>query len=543
MKRKIINIFSRKFSPTQLAWIAFSIAVIIGQLIAFRIYLYEKDKESLRLKQEAFHIKSELGMALRNSITVTQMIAFLVEKDLIGNDFDSVAKALLKRNKFIDAIQLVKGNSIIKTFPLKGNEITIGYEVLKDSIHKREAYKSLQRHELYFEGPLHLKQGGVGVVGRLPITKDDEYWGFAAVIIKTETLFKALGIDSNGNNELYSYQIEKMGLKDNDEKFFFKKEFNTNPDVAFGMFEPIGDWTFYVSSRQNSTIFNTITFSLTWILLAVFWAMFLKFLAEQPRKLELLIAEKTNDLAALNISLEAHAEELVKSNQEMEQFAFSASHDLLEPLRMITSFLHQLEKKYAVALDDKARQYIYFARNGAERMKRLILDLLEFSLVGKNEEIKEDIQLNELLNEVKLLLKKIITDSGAVITYSDLGSIYSFRTPLVQVFQNLIENAIKFRKHETAPIIAIGMVEQESAYLFSVRDNGMGIDEEYFDKIFRVLQSLHSKDEYEGTGMGLSIAKKSLENIGGSIWVESEVGVGSVFYFTIPKSSVSPTDE
>lgn len=542
MKRKIINILSRKFSPTQLAWMVFSMAIIIGQLIAFKIYLYEKDKDSLRLKQEAFHIKSELGMVLRNSITVTQMIAFLVEKDLIGNDFDSVAKALLKRNKFIDAIQLVKGNSIVKTYPLKGNEATIGYEVLKDSIHKREAFKALQRHELYFEGPLNLKQGGVGVVGRLPIVKDGEYWGFAAVVIKVETLFKALGIDSNGNNELYSYQIEKMGLKDNAERFFFKKEFNTDPALSFGIFEPIGDWTFYVSSRQNATIFNTLLFSIIWILLAVFWAMYLKFLAEQPKKLELLIAEKTNDLAALNFALEARTKELVQSNQVMEQFAFAASHDLLEPIRMISSFLQQLEKKYAGALDDKARQYIYFANNGAERIRRLILDLLEFSLVGRSEEIKEDIQLNELLNEVKLLLKKVISDNGAVITYPDLGSIYSFRTPLVQVFQNLIENAIKFRQNGTIAEINISRAEQESEWLFSVRDNGIGIEEEYFDKIFRVLQSLHSKDEYEGTGMGLSIAKKSLENIGGSIWVESEVGAGSVFYFTIPKSPLSPTD-
>lgn len=542
MKEKIINILSRKFSPSQLAWIAFGIALIIGQLIAFRIYLYEKDKESLRLKQEAFHIKSELGLALRNSITVTQMIAFLVEKDLIGNDFDSVAKALLKRNKFIDAVQLVKGNSIVKTYPLKGNEVTIGYEVLKDSIHKREAYKALQRHELYFEGPFTLKQGGVGVVGRLPIIKNNEYWGFAAVIIKIETLFKALGIDSNGNNKLYSYQIEKMGLKDNADRFFFKKEFNTHPDLAYGIFEPIGDWKFYVSSKHNSTLLNTLLFSLTWILIAFFWAMYLKFLAEQPRKLELLIAEKTNDLATLNFALEARAKELIKSNQEMEQFAFSASHDLLEPLRMISSFLQQLEKKYTGALDDKARQYIYFASRGAERMKRLILDLLEFSLVGKNEEIKEEIQLNELLNEVKLLLRKVITDSGAVLTYPDLGSIYSFRTPLVQVFQNLIENAIKFRQNGAVPTITISMLEQEYEYLFSVRDNGMGIEEEYFEKIFWVFQSLHSKDDFEGTGMGLSIAQKSLENIGGRIWVESQVGIGSVFYFTIPRSPLSPTD-
>ncbi len=536
MKNRVLNKLLGKFSPKQLAWITFILAVIIGQLIAYRIYLYEKDKESLRLKQEAFHVRSQLGMALRHSITATQMIAFLVEKDLIGNDFDSISKELLKRNKFIDAIQLVKGNTIIKTFPLKGNEVTIGYEVLKDSVHKQEAFKALQRHELYFEGPINLKQGGVGIVGRLPIIKNHQYWGFAAVIIKIETLLKALRIDSTGNNDLYSYQIEKLGLPGNTRKHFFKKEFQSDAVETYGVFEPIGDWNFYVSSRNKSSIVNTIIFSLVWILLSVFWALFTKYLAEQPRKLELLIAKKTKDLANMNASLESRAKELMLLNQEMEQFAYSASHDLLEPLRMVTSFLSQIEKKYSNSLDDKARQYIYFAMNGAERMRHLVLDLLEFSLVGKKEEIKEDILLDELLNEVTLLLKKTIAESGAIITYQNLGSINSFRTPLVQVFQNLIENAIKFRQENVIPKILISIIEHENEWLFSVQDNGIGIAEENFDKIFIVFRSLHSKDDYVGSGMGLSIVRKSIENINGRIWVESRLGEGSIFFFTVPKT-------
>jgi len=533
MGTRIIHILLGKYNPKLLAWAAFIIAVFLGQIIAYQIYLYEKEKELLRLKQEAFHIKGQLGTALRYSISATQMISFLVEKDLIGNDFDLVSNELLRRNKFIDALQLVKGNSIVKTYPLKGNEVTIGYEVLKDSIHRQEAYKALQRRELYFEGPIPLMQGGVGIVGRLPIIKDNQYWGFAAVVIRMQTLLKAIGLDSNGNSELFSYQIEKMGLLDANKKLFFDKELDKNS--SYSIFEPIGDWTFYISSRQSNIFNHVFIFSFTWILLAFLWAVFLKYLAEQPKRLELLIQEKTKDLAVLNQSLEKRAMELVKSNKEIEQFAFSASHDLLEPLRMITSFLHQIEKKYSIQLDDKAKQYIYFATQGAERMRYLILDLLEFSLVGKKEEIKEEINLDELLAEVKLLLKKAIADSGAIISYPELGIVHTYRSPLVQVFLNLIENAINFCKKDTNPEIRIDMIEREEVWQFSVQDNGIGIDENDFETIFTVFKSLHSKDDYKGTGMGLSIVKKSVENIDGKIWLVSKLGSGSIFYFEIPK--------
>lgn len=240
-------------------------------------------------------------------------------------------------------------------------------------------------------------------------------------------------------------------------------------------------------------------------------------------------------LQKLNKQLERQTNELAVSNAELEQFAYVASHDLQEPLRMITSFLAQLEKKYAYQLDDKANQYIHYAVDGAKRMRQIILDLLDFSRVGKFNENLEMVALNEVLNEVKQLIAKSIYESGATIQADNLPMVSAFRSPMVQVFQNVISNAIKYRNADQKLLIQIKSVEKEKFWEISISDNGIGIESDYFDKIFVIFQRLHNKDEYSGTGMGLSIVKKIIENFGGKIWVESQIGKGSTFTFTIPK--------
>ncbi|WP_158857016.1 PAS domain S-box protein [Lunatibacter salilacus] len=240
-------------------------------------------------------------------------------------------------------------------------------------------------------------------------------------------------------------------------------------------------------------------------------------------------------LKELNKKLEKHAKELALSNAELEQFAYVASHDLQEPLRMVTSFLTQLDNKYNHQLDEKAHQYIEFAVDGARRMRQIILDLLDFSRIGKHEDALEQISLTKIVSEVLKLQGKLVEETGAQFQIGYLPSIDSFRSPIVQIFQNLIGNALKYRKKDIPPIIRINAVESENKWLFSVEDNGIGIEKEYFERVFIIFQRLHSKNEYSGTGMGLAIVKKILENLGGQIWVNSKTGVGSTFYFTLPK--------
>ena len=241
-------------------------------------------------------------------------------------------------------------------------------------------------------------------------------------------------------------------------------------------------------------------------------------------------------LKQLNSNLIVQTEELETSNQELEQFAYVASHDLQEPLRMVTGFLKLLENKYSRVLDDKARKYIQMSLDGADRMRKLIIGLLEFSRVGKSNDRTEKIDINELLEEIKILLKKEIADKNAEFEISRMPQITSFRIPLQQIFHNLVGNALKYSFSDIPVKIKIDSRDSGTHWEFSIQDNGIGIPKDSFDKIFEIFQRLHSNEEYQGTGMGLAITKKIVESMGGEIWVLSEVGKGSAFFFNLPKN-------
>jgi PAS domain S-box-containing protein len=245
-----------------------------------------------------------------------------------------------------------------------------------------------------------------------------------------------------------------------------------------------------------------------------------------------------DSLKRLNVSLASRTKELEISNAELEQFAYVASHDLQEPLRMVSGFLTQLEKKYGEQLDEKAKHYIYYAVDGAKRMRQIILDLLEFSKVGKYLDDEKLVSIPEIIEEVKSLLQKNIEESGAVIQYEQLPTIRASKTPVFQIFNNLISNALKYQKYAEIPIIQIRANETPEFWEFSVSDNGIGIDEAYFEKIFLLFQRLHNKEKYSGTGIGLAIVKKIIENLGGKIWVKSKIDKGSTFYFSLPKNQL-----
>jgi len=247
------------------------------------------------------------------------------------------------------------------------------------------------------------------------------------------------------------------------------------------------------------------------------------------------LKEQEDSLRILNKKLEKQAKALLSSNQELEQFAYIASHDMQEPLRMVTSFLTHLEKKYSDVLDDKGKQYIYFAVDGANRMRNIILDILEYSRIGKVKEQNEVIDINKLVGEVCKMNSQKITETNAKINFSNLPNITGFKTPLTQIFHNLIGNALKYQKPYENAIINIKAWEEDKNWHFTIQDNGIGIDKEFHNKIFVIFQRLHTKQEYSGSGMGLAIVKKNIENLNGTIWVESEVNKGATFHFTLPK--------
>ena len=233
-----------------------------------------------------------------------------------------------------------------------------------------------------------------------------------------------------------------------------------------------------------------------------------------------------------------YAAMLRRSNEQLQQFAYITSHDLQEPLRMVISYLQLLERRYSNALDSDAHEFITYAVDGAARMKELISGLLQYSRLDADQDIQEPIALQEVLDRALTNLSVAITDSGAVITNDTLPRVQADSLQLMQLFQNLIGNAIKFRSKEPLKI-HIGAEKKEDEWLFSVKDNGIGIAPEYQERIFAMFQRLHTRTEYAGTGIGLAICKKIVERHGGRIWIESEAGKGATFYFTLP---IKPID-
>ncbi len=246
------------------------------------------------------------------------------------------------------------------------------------------------------------------------------------------------------------------------------------------------------------------------------------------------VKEDTTERRNKEDNLRIVTKDLERSNKELEQFAYVASHDLQEPLRMVASYTQLLERRYNDLIDEKGKQYISYAINGAQRMQQLINDLLMFSRVGtKGKEFKET-DMNSVYQQAITNLEVAIKENNAQIVCDSLPTILGDEVQLIQLFQNLIGNAIKFHG-EVVPHIQVHVQAREKDWLFSTSDNGIGLDEKYKDRIFIIFQRLHTREEYQGTGIGLAVCKKIVERHEGQIWVESKLGKGATFYFIIPK--------
>jgi signal transduction histidine kinase len=263
-------------------------------------------------------------------------------------------------------------------------------------------------------------------------------------------------------------------------------------------------------------------------------------LAVDVNRMRERVLKELSAVRAANIALQARALELEQSNSELEQFAYVASHDLQEPLRKVASFCQLLQRRYIGQLDARADQYIEFAVDGATRMQALIDDLLTFSRVGRLEPEPVLVSSASALSQARVNLAAEIRATGAVIEAAELPAVRAEFSLLTSLFQNLIGNAVKFRS-EKPPVIQISVSELDDAFwLFSVADNGIGIESDYAERIFVIFQRLHGRSDYDGTGIGLAMCRKIVEHYGGRIWLDTTYQGGANFFFTLP---VAPEDE
>jgi light-regulated signal transduction histidine kinase (bacteriophytochrome) len=247
------------------------------------------------------------------------------------------------------------------------------------------------------------------------------------------------------------------------------------------------------------------------------------------RQLEGEIAERQ----AAQEALQRAAEQLTSSNKELEQFAYIASHDLQEPLRVVTGYVQLIERKYKGRLDAEAEQFMEYIRDGVSRMQQLITDLLSYSRLGTRSKPFGPVKAETVLERAVTNLQPLIDQNSAVVAHQALPEVRGDETQLLQLFQNLIANAVKFHGHRR-PQVDISARPENGQWVFAVHDNGIGIERQYWEQIFAIFQRLHTRQKYPGTGIGLAVCKRIVERHGGRIWLDSQPDQGTTFYFTLP---------
>ena len=358
-------------------------------------------------------------------------------------------------------------------------------------------------------------------------------------------VFHFVGIDWNAQHKIrYSYKMD--GLNEN------WSIPNTEPKADYRNLT-YGTYAFKLKTIGESQVWSkpfVYTFKIhppwwhTWLaktgyagatLFLFFAAMHWRTvsLTKRQKKLEQTVGERTVEVNVQKKEAEEQRYLVEKKNKELEEFAYVASHDLQEPLRTVRSFVDLLRKQFGTELDDNADQYMYYITNATDRMNELIKGLLDFSQIGKRRELKT-VDCNVIIKDIIADTNNLIKNTKTEIKYNNLPCVRAYETELRQLFQNLLNNAIKFRKPNVVPLVEVYCKEKNDMWEFGVRDNGIGIEPKYKDRIFRMFQRLHTRDKYEGTGIGLAHCKRIVEIHGGSIWMESEFGKGSVFHFTIP---------
>jgi len=343
----------RKYRPILYGAIIFIGLLALTAVIVYNRYTSFKQLEQKNLYNEALNAKNRLENCLHHAIAPAQTLRFIIEYYGIPGDFNEVAMSLIKNNNCVSAIQMVENGVITKVYPMKGNEAVIGYNVLKDSMRNREALKAIKSKSIYFAGPLFLKQGGVGIIGRVPYFIHGHFAGFSAVIMKIDTLLKTAQL-INTEKSNYIYQLSKRNLNTGQQEYFIgtKSENNTSATVTTNL--PMGEWQLAIESKKPVQLVDFIYIIIMGIVLSLSGGLLTVYLLYLPKKLELKVAERTEQIKKHEAILTRNLNEIENQNKKLKEIAWIQSHKVRAPLARILGLLNV----YKITEDDHEREHV-----------------------------------------------------------------------------------------------------------------------------------------------------------------------------------------
>lgn len=519
-----------------------SIFVALGcfGLLTWGIFAYYLTYKNLRFQETKLETErvgqyylNRFNEILENSIFATRMLAFAMERQEDEVNFERVARDILNRIENVDALQLLKGTTIINTYPIEGNEAVIGFDISENQFHFDHFMEAQARNELYFEGPFELKQGGCGIVGRHPIYKNGQFWGMAAVIIRCETLTQALGIDSTGIKDGYGFTLSKSIKADSPYTHLFKFEPYAQSVAEFNTSIAIGDWKLQVAKIESSPIDIHHVVLILSLLISAISCGFLWYALEQPKRLTELVNQRTNQLHEANRQLQL-------KNNYLKQFLYVTSHNIQEPIRRLMTFSGKLRSTDASGLNEKTLRQLSFIEESANELNSLVKELELFNSIGYADttNTKKHVDLNVAFHSIKNEYHTFLTPIHIELSSPrNLLPIWANDSQTITLLRQLVNYSIRFPREKIEPtIIQLRTEQNQSETILIYSDNGLKLDVKYHDKLFNLFQRFGGNDEE--TGIGLALVKLIMENHHGRISVESEESCGIILKMHFPNSPV-----
>lgn len=451
--------------------------------------------------------------------------------DVTQEEFDVIAEYLLRGHNTVRNMVVSRGMVIAMSYPLAGNESVIGVHYESIPAQYKMVRQAVETRSPVLQGPVPLIQGGIGLIARFPVFlrapdggDDGPFFGMVNVILDIPAVLAEAGLDRDdlpfgvairGRDGLGAAGAVIHG----DDSIFDQAPVVMDVKLPLGSWQlaavPKGGWA--TAERDRGTTRAMIGLIFVLVALTAFGTA--RYITERNRR-ERALRAKTLDLE--------------RSNADLERFAYVASHDLQTPLRNIASYTQLLDRRYRGQLDSDADQFIDYIVDGSKRMSQMVVDLLDYARVSSEGGPLAAVSARAALDEALVGLKAQIEEAGARISIGSLPRVTATRVQLTSLFQNVIDNAIKYRHPERVPHIAVRATrDAEGLWQFAVSDNGIGIEPQYYERIFEFFQRLHPPAACGGTGVGLAVCRRIVRGFGGDIWVDSVPGGGSTFYFTL----------